>query len=181
MQRLLTAAFLRSVKPPASGRLEISDLRCAGLAFRVTPRGIKSWAFRCRVGGKERRILIGPYPAFELAAAREAADVLRRTVAEGGDPAEQKRVRHANTFGALAQRYLKEHSERKKRTHAADSRNLRLHVLPRWADRPLDSIKRADAIDLIEGLVTAGRLLHRTLWASCEAPRHEAPKADPVP
>ena len=32
-----------------------------------------------------------------------------------------------------------------------------------------------------EGLVTAGRLLHRTLWASCEAPRHEAPKADPVP
>ena len=157
MQRQLTAAFLRSVKPPASGRLEISDTRCAGLAFRVTPRGIRSWAFRCRIDGKERRLLIGPYPAFELAAAREVAEALRRTVAEGGNPIEQKRVRRANTFGALAQRYLKEHSERKKRTHKADSRNLRLHVLPHWADRPLSSIRRADAIDLIEGLVTAGK------------------------
>ena len=44
----LTDAFLRRVRAPASGRVEISDLRCPGLVFRVTAAGARSWSLRFR-------------------------------------------------------------------------------------------------------------------------------------
>jgi len=62
-----------------------------------------------------------------------------------------------HSFGALAERYLNEHARRKKRSHKADERNLRKHVLPRWQNLPYTSIKRKDVIELVEALVSAGK------------------------
>ena len=163
MQRPLTDAFVRSVKPPASGRLEISDMRCAGLALRITPNGVKSWAFRFRdrTTGRPGRATIGQYPAVGLTAARANADAMRRDVANGINPAARKQqdraTAGAKAFGALAERYLIEHARRHKRSYQGDERNLRKHVLPRWQNRPYASIKRGDVIELVEGLVTAGK------------------------
>jgi integrase len=163
VQRQLTDAFARSVKPPTSGRLEITDTRCVGLVFRVTPNGIKSWSFRFRdrTSGRLARATIGQYPAIGLTAARASADEMRRDVASGGNPAEGKKqdraTAGAKSFGALAARYLAEHSRRHKRSYAADERNLRKHILPRWQNRSYASITRGDVIELIEGLVTAGK------------------------
>ena len=118
VQRPLTDAFVRSVKPPASGRLEISDMRCAGLALRITPNGVKSWAFRFRdrTTGRPGRATIGQYPAVGLTAARASADAMRRDVANGINPAARKQqdraTAGAKAFGALAERYLIEHARR---------------------------------------------------------------------
>ena len=148
MQRPLTDAFVRSVKPPASGRLEISDMRCVGLALRITPNGVKSWAFRFRdrTTGRPGRATIGQYPAVGLTAARASADAMRRDVANGINPAARKQqdraTAGAKAFGALAERYLLEHARRHKRSYQGDERNLRKHVLPRWQNRPYASIKR---------------------------------------
>ena len=53
---------------------------------------------------------------------------MRSTVAMGVDPAQHKREERggAKTFGALADRYMKEHADRHKRpaSAAADRRNL---------------------------------------------------------
>jgi integrase len=161
VQRPLTDAFLRSMKPPPTGRLEISDVRCAGLVFRVTPNGIKSWSFRFRATGRLARATIGQYPAIGLTAARARADAMRQEVAAGGNPAERRRQDRAGagtkTFSALAERYLAEHARRKKRSHKADERNLRKHVLPYWGNRAYAGIKRADVIERLEALVTAGK------------------------
>ena len=74
-----------------------------------------------------------------LATARERAIDLRRGVASGINPIEAKRrereLSQSRTFGALAERYLNEHARRFKRSAAADERNLRLHILPKWAHR----------------------------------------------
>jgi integrase len=86
---------------------------------------------------------------------------MRREVADGGNPVDQKRaaraVAGAETFRGLAERYLAEHSRRHKRSSQADERNLRKHVLPKWGSRRFASIKRGDVIELVEGLVTAGK------------------------
>jgi hypothetical protein len=161
LRRQLTDAFLRSAKPPAAGRLEISDSRCAGLVFRITVNGARSWSYRYRAGGRLMRATIGGYPAIGLSDARAQADAMRSMVAAGGDPAALKREGRSSdkTFAALAARYLAEHSRRHKRSHAMDERNLRKHVLPHWGRRPYGGdtgIKRADVIALVEGLVTAG-------------------------
>jgi integrase len=162
MRRLLTDSFVKTAKPPAAGRVEISDMRCAGLVLRIAADGGKSWSFRFRTtNGKQTRATIGAYPDIGLTAARSSATAMRKDVAEGKDPVEQKRAARtgndAETFRGLAERYLVEHSRRHKRSSAADERNLRKHVLPKWGSRRFDTIKRGDVIALVEGLVTDGK------------------------
>ena len=135
----------------------------AGLEFRVTVNGARSWSFRFRnpKSGELTRATIGPYPTVTLAKARKQAEALRRQVADGENPVDRKRRNRdearVKTFAALAERYLAEHARRHKRSADADDRNLRLHVLPKWRKRRHDEIARADVIELVEGLVTAGK------------------------
>lgn len=160
MQKVLTDAYLRALPRPTTGRLEISDTRCGGLVLRVTANGVKSWSFRFRDRTTQAplRITIGRYPDIGLAAAREAADGYRKVASAGGNPAEAKRLASGGNklFGALVDRYLEEYARRKKRSHTVDERNLKNHVLPQWKNRAYASIKRADVIELIEGLVANG-------------------------
>jgi integrase len=162
LARALTDSTIKGLRPPANGRTEIADLRCAGLAFRITAAGIRSWCFRFRdpQSGKDARSTIGHYPDISLGDARTAADALRAKVATGVNPIAQKRLdRHdagSKTFRSLSDRYLEEHAKRFKRSADADERNLRLHILPKWAKRRYDHIERADVIELAEGIVKAG-------------------------
>jgi integrase len=162
MQKALTDVLVRSLTPPDKGRLELSDSRCPGLEIRATAGGAKSWSFRFRDprSAKITRATIGSYPDVTLAEARERAGDLRRAVAAGLNPVEQKRRQReeatTKSFSALAERYLAEHARRFKRSASADERNLRLHVLPHWAARRYDEIQRRDVIDLCERMVAAG-------------------------
>lgn len=82
--RRLTDRQLRQAKPRAAV-YELADGN--GLALRVTPSGVKSWALRYRTaGGDRRRIKIGRYPDVALATARRRAAELRDGVAAGADP-----------------------------------------------------------------------------------------------
>lgn len=163
MRKLLTDSFLKAVEPPAEGRLELTDLRCAGLAFRITANGTRSWAFRFRdpKTGRSTRSTIGNYPDVGLGDARGRADDLRKTVAAGKNPVEDKRVKRAaaaeRSFAAVAERFMVEHSRRHKRSSDGDDRNLNLHVLPKWKNRQIEDIRRADVIALVEGLVQGGK------------------------
>jgi hypothetical protein len=51
---------------------------------------------------------------------------------------------------------MTEHARRHKRTANADQRNLKLHVLPHWRNRPYEAIGRKDVIGLCEGVVAKG-------------------------
>ena len=124
MAKTLTDAFVKAIRTPSKARVEYADLRCIGLAFRVTASGVRSWCFRFRDprSGRSSRIGIGPYPAVTLSAARELAEVQRRVVAKGQNPVEvrrQERVKAPQkTFEALAARYMAEHADRHKATKA---------------------------------------------------------------
>ena len=159
----LTDVFIRSIEPSAAARSEFADIRCAGLALRVTAAGAKTFSFRFRdpASGKVTRATLGAYPDVGLAAARAQADRMRRGVRQDGiNPVAAKREARENaltrTFGALADQYLIRHARLKKRSAAADERNLGKHVLPFWRDRPVDGIKRADVSALVDRLVDAG-------------------------
>lgn len=162
MKAALTDKAIQAFTAPEKGRLEIADMKCAGLEFRLTASGVRSFSFRFRdpITGNPSRATIGPYPDVPLAKARVRAEELRRQVAAGSNPVSAKRQARAEadskTFKALADRYLAEHARRFKRSADADERNLRKHILPAWADRPFDEIGRRDIIALTEKLVTAG-------------------------
>jgi integrase len=165
MRKTLTDAFCKATPAPETGRTEWADVRCAGLEFRVTAGGARSWTFRFRdpVSRRTLRASIGTYPEIGLSAARLKADELRRQVAHGINPIEQKRQERREASGrdfqSLADRYMAEHARRHKRPRSAaeDDRNLKKHVLPRWKDRDFRKIRRADVIELVEGIVKAGK------------------------
>ena len=61
------------------------------------------------------------------------------------------------TFKALSDRYLIEYARRQKKSAGADERNLNLHVLPKWKERDYTTLRRADVIELIEGILSDGK------------------------
>jgi integrase len=163
MRKLLTDAHCKALRPPTDGRVEIADLRCAGLSFRVTPAGARSWAFRFRdpTTGASSRATIGNFPDVGLADARARANEMRAAVEAGRNPVIEKRsqrvLANQRSFAAVAERYMTEHSRRKKKSWGDDERNLNLHVLPLWRSRQLEDIRRADIIALVEDLVQDGK------------------------
>lgn len=79
-----------------------------GLYLFVTKRGHKSWRLKYRFGGKEKRLLLGPYPEVSLARARQLRDDAKFTLRNHRDPAleEHKRKIAAHAAaGATLEKY----------------------------------------------------------------------------
>jgi integrase len=119
MGKRLDADFIRRVEPPETGAVTYwdNDPKLVGFGLRVYSGGVKSFFINYRVGGRERRFTIDPFPRWSLAAAREQAIELRKQIDKGQDPAGEKRERReAPTVQDLIDRYLLEHAPRKSLT-----------------------------------------------------------------
>jgi integrase len=91
----LTPMFLRHVKRPASGQVEIADGACPGLRLRLAT-SVATWVLGCRdAAGHARRFRLGEHPAMGLKEAREAARELRAKVRKGADPIAEARQQRA--------------------------------------------------------------------------------------
>jgi integrase len=93
MRRELTDAYIRTIRPPSSGRLEIWDTKVTGLALRVTASGARSWSVRGRMpDGRQVRSTIGTHPEVPLAGARKRARDMRTDIEAGTDPVAERRA-----------------------------------------------------------------------------------------
>ena len=88
----LTDVAIRSAKPSEKAR-RLSD--GAGLYLEVSPAGGKWWRFKFHFDGKEKRLSLGVYPDVGLKDARERRDDARRLLANGIDPAVNRKVQKA--------------------------------------------------------------------------------------
>src|SRR5580698_8817395 len=72
---------------PAEAPYRVPDQRCAGLAVRVAPSGIKTWdlAYRIRGSGKMRRVSLGRVSDVPLDRARQRANELTSAARTGRD------------------------------------------------------------------------------------------------
>src|SRR5215831_11225236 len=175
VRKMLTDVLIRSLPNPAAGRIEMVDIKSAGLTFRVTPNGAKSWCLRFRDprSGKASRATIGSYPDISLASARERADGMRRQIAAGNNPTET-----TPTLKAVCEEYLTREGGMKrdpngKATFSGDLRSAeqRLKVFERLvypekiSGYQIDGVKRSDVVKLLDkiadrrGLVMADRTL----------------------
>src|SRR5262249_1481937 len=85
----LTVTAIDRLKPDPGKRLEIADAAKPGLYLIVQPSGKKSYAVRYRFNGASRKLTLG-YPS--LGTARKLAQEALDRVAEGGDPAREKKA-----------------------------------------------------------------------------------------
>ena len=144
----LTDLTLRAMQSEGT----LIDTVVPGLLLRVRASGAKSWSLRYRKAGRRRRVTIGAYPGVRLAAARKAARGFLAKVANGGDPAAEKRKeRQAETFGEVAQDFLRYHAiEKREKTRHEYERIIRHDLLPRWKNRKVKAITRADVMSLLD-------------------------------
>jgi integrase len=163
--KVLTMQSVERHKPQPAGRLEIPDAALPGFYLVVQPSGAKSWAVRYRFGGKTRKFTIGPYPLFDLAAARVAAREALQMAARGRDPILEKKAAveaaqaaERDTVRVVAAEYVERHLKpNSKPRYAAEAEALlRNHVVARWGDRRIGEITRKDAIALTDALTDAG-------------------------
>jgi len=82
---------LKALKPPQTGRTEISDGKVPGLKFRLTSNGRASWSVQVNMEGRKRRFTIGEYPAIGISEARKRAQRYRVDAQDGHDPIVVKR------------------------------------------------------------------------------------------
>ncbi len=116
-----------AVKNAAAGQKDYKLADGGGLYLYVTKNGHKSWRFKYRFGGKEKRIVFGAFPEMTLADAREKRDEARRHVKDGNDPSlaakRAKLVRStpsAVTFERFARAWHDHEKDRWKPVHAND-------------------------------------------------------------
>jgi integrase len=165
MAKKLTAKSVEQAKPRrgrgAAIRNEIPDAGKPGLYLVVQPSGKKSWAVRYRRlnDGKPRKLTLDGFSSLAVAH-RQAQEALDR-VAEGHDPAGDKRQQRggvADQFSAVAERYLRQHVRRNYRPlwAAEVERLLNVEILPRWGELRADTIGRRDVSELLDAMVERG-------------------------
>jgi integrase len=104
-----------------------------GFGLRVTSNGAKAFVLSYRTReGRARRLTIGDFGSWTVAAARAEAAELRRQIDQGSDPLGDLRdERNAETLAELADRFLTEHGSRLRPKTLLDYRRMIAHhVLP---------------------------------------------------
>jgi integrase len=133
--------------------MDIRDGGLLGLVLTVLPSGRKQFTVRYRFRGKQRRLLLGEYPAVTLAVARKRARKAQSALDDGRDLAGERQAAKAartDTVVALADDYLRKHALKFKRSAHEDKRILDVEVLPRWRDRSVGELTRRDVRSLVE-------------------------------
>lgn len=163
MKARLTDALVKKAIPPAKGYSLTWDEETTAFGFRITARGVRSFVVAyTTVGGKERRLTLGQYPALSVTAARRLAVETRGRVYAGQDPMQDRRTRRQDaaravrppTLGDLKERYFEEHVHLRRTPEGAKNEAIYwraiLTVLP--TALPLSDLRHASVQQLHKAL-----------------------------
>jgi integrase len=145
----------------------IWDVPIKGFALKVTPRGTRTYLFEYKDRSrKTRRVTIGHHGIITAEQAREKAKALAAEVELGGDPAADRTGhRTASTVSALADQWLSDHVEtRRKSKTLRDYRGwLDRHVIPGIGSMKVPEVRPRDVEKVVRALsdhpTTANRVL----------------------
>lgn len=159
----LSDTAIRAAKP-ALTQFKLYDE--GGLVLIVKPSGGKLWRLKYRHLGKEQALSLGRYPAVGLKEARAARDRARKLIAEGKNPAlEKKRAAlaatagAANTFSALAEELIaKREREGLKGITTGKARWLLSLLSLELGNRPIAEIEAFELLAVLKKIEASGRL-----------------------
>jgi integrase len=149
------------------------DSEQPGLHLKVTPAGKRVFFLYYRVLGaskQQRRYKIGDYGALTLHQARERAKSLLGMIADGKDPAaDRKQARQrldSELVSDLVAEFLSKHVAQN-RSATETERIFNKDILPRLGSRSIHSLKKHDIIALLEAIADRGSpiMANRTLAA----------------
>ena len=126
-----------------------------GLCITLRPPASRVWYFVARVGGEVIRHRIGAAEKFTPDEAKRHAEILRGKVAQGCNPAAERREGKAQpTLEDLWLLFLTRHAKVRKRSWGTDEKRWNLH-LSKLGKRKADSISRAEVVRFLDGIARA--------------------------
>ncbi|WP_298282769.1 integrase arm-type DNA-binding domain-containing protein [Novosphingobium sp.] len=137
-----------------------------GLHLFIAKSGHKSWRFKYRFAGKERRLVFGSYPEVTLAQARDRKTEARKLLKEGRDPgleAKKQALRNAaaaaNTFEAMARVWFGLQEKRWTPVHANDViTSLEKEVFPWLGKLPITEIDEPIVLTVLRKIEKRGAI-----------------------
>jgi integrase len=144
-----TKRAIESVELPERRYITYNDTAVRGLQLQAFASGVKTFVLYRRIAGRPERIKIGAFPDLTVEQARGEAQRLNGVIAQGQNPAQEKRTLSAEmTFGEFfEEKYLNEYAKKRKRTWKSDEDTNRLY-LSSLQHRKLSSITRADIVKI---------------------------------
>jgi integrase len=150
VSKALTDLSVRKARP-AEKRYDLFDAALRGFGLRVSTSGAKTWFAMRRVNGRMVRHSLGRYPEYSLAEARIAAGAALKQMTEGDHPRADK----AALFETVLEEWLAR-DQGKNRSVKDVSNAMTKHALPAFRGRPIDAIRKAHVLRLIDGIVDSG-------------------------
>ena len=178
---MLTDAHCRNATcPPDKKRERLSD--SGGLYLEVSPTGSKRWFWKYRLAGLEKRLALGSYPDSGLTAARKARDLAKKGKADGGDPAQVRKVEKiraatpaGDSFKATALEWYAMKLDSWSSHYAIrEKRNLEKDLFPFLGDRPIGKIEPIELLTVVRRVEERGALdvAHRVLTTAGQVWRY---------
>jgi integrase len=162
---MLSDLKIRSAKPTTKTQT-LSDGR--GLCLVISPTGVKGWRFRYSKEGKAKLLSLGPYPTISLAEARARREELLKQLAQGLDPAQERKKQQSHRITTLDDLFAAWYAIRSQEwTPSHAERNLRryqLHIQPWLGDMEVAAITPLLVLEQLQRIQVAGTLetAHRT-------------------
>lgn len=149
----LTKRVVDDLQPDPSGRDRWAwDSELRGFGVRVLPSGVRSYCVQYRdMGGRTRRIALGRHGVLTPETARKLAIQRLAEVARGENPSVERRAartkaRRTQTVRQLAERFLREHVDAKRKPRTAKHYRYVLndHILHDLGPLAVDAVTRDD-------------------------------------
>ena len=148
------------------GGCYIWDTEISGFGVRIYPSGRKSFVVTYRVRRRQRFYTIGRWPEMPLQEARtQGLEILARA-RRGEDVSGNRQAKHAApSMSDLVERFIKEHSEVRKKAKSAHSDRLILErcVVPKLGTFKVEEIQRADIAKLATGMASTPAMANKVL------------------
>lgn len=159
----LTATEIKAAKPKEKA-YKLAD--GGGMYLEIFPNGTKSWRLKYRIGGKEKRVVFGVYPAVTLADARGRREEAKKILAAGGDPGQEKQADKQarvlavqNSFEAIAIEWHEHKKRNWSEGYASDILEyLTKDIFPFIGKRSVNDIKPAEMLAVLRKMEQRGVL-----------------------
>lgn len=156
----LTDQECRKAQPDPDREKRLFD--GGGLYLAIRSSGSKSWKFKYRWQGAEKKLTIGPYPTIPLRDARSRRDEAKTQLSQGVDPAAEKKAaarkaKLGESFEEIARSW---HAQKKAKLTPRYGEQvlgrLEANAFPLLGRKPIGMITPADVLEAIRKIEDRG-------------------------
>lgn len=158
----LTVLAIKNARPRAKA-YKLFDER--SLFLLIAPTGSKYWRLKYRYLGKDKVLALGVWPEVSLAEAREKRDATRKLIADGIDPAAEKKLRRmraqfdaGNSFKSVAEEWITKITREGRAAITIEKVQWLLGMAyPLIGSRPINQIEALEVLAVLRKLEATGR------------------------